>query len=457
MNPTPTSAGAGDSGSTTVPGPAAASRPSIEDGAGSVAFLLLPVLVFVAFLDNFAQLPVLAPLAVSLGADSLLAGVILGAYSLSNLAGNVLVGPILDRRGAGIPLVAGLAATSVVLAGYAVARSPEVLLGLRLLHGATAAAIVPAVFMLAGAGAPGRVLGRMGALGAMIGVAAMAGPPLSGILASRKGIPAVYAILAGVFAMAALATVLAIGVRGAPLRRGRAARPPGPADRPEARLAALLWQGHRSGLLHHWMGGAALVFAVSSLSLLLPLGLTAAAGERATLEAGRLLGVFSVAATVVMLSLSRLRRQLPPHALMALAGGGLMVMALTLGGLARSEPGAYGRAFLLLALMGVGYGTTFPSLAAGVALRAPEGAAGRAQALFYAFFSAGAFLGPAVAGWVSRGAPSPTVGYLPAGLVTAGAGALLVLRGARREAAARPPEEGTAELGRGGPEPTGPP
>lgn len=409
-------------------------------------FLLLPALVLVAFLDNFAQLPVLAPLAVSLGADAVVAGLIVGAYSLSNLVGNVAAGPILDRRGPVLPLLAGLAATAVVLAGYAVASTPTALLAIRILHGATAATIVPAVFVMAARGSTTGVVGRMGALGAMIGLAAMVGPPVSGIVASRSGIPTLYLGLSAIFAVGAGVTALvAWGHRGS--RRGGTTAPvpaenvapagegppsaaeAGPSDPSPApaTLASLVARGPRSGLLHHWVGGAALVFAVSGLSLLLPLALSSREGERAMLVAGRLLGVFSVAATAVMLVQARLKRELAPATLALLGGGGLLAMAIALAGLAVSGPPSGWHATALLALLGLGYGTTFPSLAAGVAMRAPPGASGRAQALFYAFFSAGAFLGPILAGVASRSHPG--AGYLPAFLVTAGAGAILVLRG----------------------------
>lgn len=430
--------------------------------AAGARFLLLPALVLVAFLDNFAQLPVLAPLAVSLGAGTVLAGVIVGAYSLSNLVGNVVAGPVLDRRGPMLPLVAGLAATSVVLAGYAVAATPGALLGVRILHGATAATIVPAVFMMAGQGPAGGMVGRMGALGAMIGLAAMVGPPVSGIVASRSGIPTLYMGLSAIFATGA-ATAALVGWRngtGRPRGRGGAggegpgqgaqedredarggsrregqvndrtgdpAAVVGPTSTKAATLAALAASGRHSGLLHHWLGGAALVFAVSALSLLLPLALSAREGERAMLVAGRLLGVFSVAATAVMLAQARLRRHLAPSTLALLGGGGLLAMAVALGGLALAGPPSGVGAALFLALLGLGYGTTFPSLAAGVALRAPSGASGRAQALFYAFFSGGAFLGPILAGFASR--TTPGAGYLPALLVTAAVGSLLLRRG----------------------------
>src|SRR5690606_12699735 len=141
----------------------------------------------------------------------------------------------------------------------------------------------------------------MGALGAMIGLAAMVGPPVSGIVASRSGIPTLYLGLSGIFALGALTAAL-VGWRSGTSRLGGSrGEHPGedpaavrrPASGDAATLAPLVADSRRSGLLHHWSGGAALVFAVSALSLLLPLALTPREGERAMLVAGRLLGVFS--------------------------------------------------------------------------------------------------------------------------------------------------------------------
>lgn len=357
---------------------------------------------------------------------------ILGAYSLSNLAGNLVVGPVLDRRGPLWPLTASLAATSLVLAGYAAASSPEGLLGLRLLHGLVAAAIVPAVFMAAAGERAGRErpLGRMGALGATIGLAAVVGPPAAGVVSGRAGFPAVYLLLASLFA----ATALGMGAaglagrlgRGVPARTGGGVGPT---------LGSVLRSAGRRGLFHAWAGAGSLVFAVGSLALLLPLGLVDGAGERASLEAGKLLGIFSVAATVSMVVLARLRRRLSPAALLALSGGGLALMALSLAGIASPLGGAGGLLAFLLVLLGVGFGLAFPSLSAGIALRAPPEARGRGYALFYAAFSAGAFLGPASAGLLGAATGVLPLGYLPAVALAGGVGAACVGRGIRERGA----------------------
>ncbi len=55
--------------------------------------------IFVAFFDLFIQFPIVAPYAGSLGAAPALVGIIVAAYSATNLIGNLIAGLILDRWG----------------------------------------------------------------------------------------------------------------------------------------------------------------------------------------------------------------------------------------------------------------------------------------------------------------------------------------------------------------------
>ena len=57
------------------------------------------VAVFLAFLDNFALLPLIAPRAQELGANALGVGLAVAAYSLTNLLLNLVGGALTDRIG----------------------------------------------------------------------------------------------------------------------------------------------------------------------------------------------------------------------------------------------------------------------------------------------------------------------------------------------------------------------
>ena len=55
--------------------------------------------VFLAFLDNFVLLPVIAPRAAELGGGSVAVGLAIAAYSFANLIFNLLGGFLADRFG----------------------------------------------------------------------------------------------------------------------------------------------------------------------------------------------------------------------------------------------------------------------------------------------------------------------------------------------------------------------
>ena len=112
--------------------------------------ILTFIIVVVAFVDTMALLPILSPFAVSLGARSVMVGLILGTYSLVNMVGNVIAGPIIDRRGRRVTIRFGMVVAGLSLAAYALVTAPWQLLVLRAFHGAGGAILVPAAFAHAG-------------------------------------------------------------------------------------------------------------------------------------------------------------------------------------------------------------------------------------------------------------------------------------------------------------------
>ena len=181
--------------------------------AGRRSAQLATLVVFVAFLDFFIGLPLVPTYADDLGASATMVGIIVAAYSITNLPGNVAAGYFLDRFGRRIPITTGLVVTALALAGYAVANSAEVLLAVRGLHGIAAAVLTPGAFaMLGDSTQQGQRARRMGRSAAGIAVAAVVGPASAGILADRIGYEPVFLIAAGL--MAATAVIYVIGSRG---------------------------------------------------------------------------------------------------------------------------------------------------------------------------------------------------------------------------------------------------
>ncbi|MCS7051221.1 MAG: MFS transporter, partial [Thermomicrobium sp.] len=151
------------------------------------------VLVFVTFFDLFVQYPIAAPYASELGASAALVGLIVAAYSISNLAANVVAGFVLDRWGRFVPILVAVVVTALVVATYAVVASPLQLLVLRILHGLAVAMLAPGAFALAGDLAHPEGRARvMGVNGAVIAVAAIIAPTFAGIMQERAGYDAVF-------------------------------------------------------------------------------------------------------------------------------------------------------------------------------------------------------------------------------------------------------------------------
>ncbi len=346
------------------------------------------LVVLATFLDLFMQLPVMAPYAVAVGATPLMVGVIVGMYSATNLFGDLLAGPILDRWGRRRPILIGLGATLLAVLLYIPARDPWTLLAARAVHGFGAAVLATGAFTMLGDMARrdrrAQVMGRSGAL---IAVAAIVGPPVSGILRDRVGFGAVFLTVALVM----LATFLAF------LRWGREAPEPVPvlreARRPAPSFISLVTR-HR--LAAAYLGVLAFTVGLGTLVAHLPLALEAlgAGGSRS----GMTFGTYAVVALLAMLSpivrFSDERGRRMPMAL----GLFLMALGLMTVGLASSV----GVIVAGMAAFGLGFGLLFPSATALVVEGAAPAERGTAFGIFYAIYSFGVVIGSWLSGAVAQ-------------------------------------------------------
>lgn len=97
--------------------------------------------IFLAFIDNFALLPVIGPRAEELGGTPLLVGIAIAAYSLANLAFDPIGGIIADRIGRRRVVVVALIISPIAIAIYAFADSLPLFLMARVIHGASGRAL----------------------------------------------------------------------------------------------------------------------------------------------------------------------------------------------------------------------------------------------------------------------------------------------------------------------------
>src|SRR5918997_876509 len=93
------------------------------------------LVVLAAFVDLFAGFPVIAPFARELDASPFVGGVVVAAYSMANLVGNLGAGFLLDRFGRKPTIVVGLLVSAVAVALHAIAQDANQLIGLRAVHG----------------------------------------------------------------------------------------------------------------------------------------------------------------------------------------------------------------------------------------------------------------------------------------------------------------------------------
>jgi len=341
------------------------------------------MVVLAAFFDLFMQFPVMAPHARDLGASATLVGVIVAAYSVTNLFGNLGAGFILDRWGRRRPMIIGLAVTALAVVSYAFVRSPEQLLAVRAIHGIGAAALTPGAFAIIGDRAATEQRGRAMALaGALIAIPAVIGPPAAGILRDAWGANAVF--LADAAFMVATLIVFVTTTRET-WRPSDSRSSAGSAEPPPVLWRSrLLWSAYASQF--------AITVGVGVLVTHLPLVLENQ-GETAA-RSGISFAVYALVSMLVMASpvggaSDRIGRFIPLLVGLVGVAAGLAVVGLSAG---------YGGIVIGMAVFGLGYGLVFPAATALVAEATGARRRGTVFGVFYAVYSLGVAVGAAGSG-----------------------------------------------------------
>lgn len=342
---------------------------------------VIHLLVFICFMDLFIQLPVMGPLAQSLGASSFQIGLAVGMYSLTNMIGNMLAGIWIDRYGGKKVLLAGLVTTAGILLLYTTVRQPADLLAVRVLHGLAGGLLVPSAFTLVSRAAQAQAQGRSMALsGAAVGVAAIVGPALAGMMKASAG-------LDGLFVVASALLLIGVGlVVFGKLQDGRDQRDDRDAPANSAAQAFIVTLRNEAAATAYY-GAFALMFAMGALTYSLPLK-TEALGLPAQ-SAGLMLSVFGVVAICLFVLPSNRWFDRGSPLWFCAAGGAIVIFSL----LVLSMIGQQAGMFAVMAVYGLGFALLFPSLnALLVGCVRPEHK-GKAFGVFYAFFSLGVVAG----------------------------------------------------------------
>lgn len=360
---------------------------------------MLGFIALIAFLDTFALVPVLAPYAKrALGATDFEAGLILSLYSLATLGVGFFSGVLIDRWGRRVPMVVSLWLAGVLIALYAWVPTAEMMMLVRILHGATGAVFVPALFTMVGDYGQQNRTRAMGSTGALVGLVAMLAPPISGIVAKQFGEPTLFLAVAGLMGLAGLSALIL--------------KDPHPKPRPEAHISPRLVLGLPIPVASYLLT-MGMTFAMGLMVFTLPVMLEEAGYDPA--YRGRLLGLFALVAVAIM---AGVRRQTVLGGAFGRAVLGVMLLgagAFTLGTLP-VPTGTWGAVLVY----GLGFGLTYPAVHLIAFEGVPQHLRGTALAVLYAFYALGYVLGPAVSGAVYS--------YGIAGIVGAGvcAGAVAI-------------------------------
>lgn len=339
------------------------------------------LIIFFAFFDLFAQLPIISPFAISLGAAPFLTGLAVGMYSLSNIIGNIISGIFSDKKGPFAILIIGLLSTSFILFSYALSSDPYSLLLIRFLHGLAAGLTVPAAFTYLANRTDHSRRGKGAAVsGAFVGMAAIIGPAYGAIYSSRNGTPETMAVTGSLILLLGIVSFFVLNRRTKPKDAVPAAPIP---------LKQLL---RNPGLVQAFSGAFFLMFSQGVLAYMLPLKVESL--NLPTEMSGLLLSVFGISAILVfLLPVNRIFDIAKPVytliAGFALMGGSLFLLS------AFSEPALlYGA----MCTYGIGFALLFPSINSLLIDATTTETRGRAYGYFYAFFSLGVVAGSSMTG-----------------------------------------------------------
>ena len=352
--------------------------------------LVARLVVAVAFLDLFMQFPVIAPFARSLGATASMTGIIVAAYSLTNLGGNITAGFLLDRLGRSVPVQAGLLLTALALLGYVFSSSPSHLLAARLAHGLSAAILAPGAFAIIGdAATEGSRMRLMGRSSAPIAAAAVVGPLIAATLGTLAGYPAVFLLSASLMFIVFATFLIASRSASRPLAR----------DDQDSSAQPETGGVNYPRLIIAYTAALSMTVGLGALVAHLPTWL-AEQGQSAS-ASGIPFTTFAVIGMAIMasplVSMGEQRgRLLPLVAGLLLISGGMLLLSASQGMLG---------AVAGMAVFGGGFGLLFPAMTAVVSEAASPGTRGRAFGVFYAVYSLGVVIGS-----VSSGALAGTYG-----------------------------------------------
>lgn len=346
---------------------------------------ILFFVIIVSFLDTFIQLPIITPYALELGASHFLAGAIVAVYSLTNMIGNIFGGHWIDRYGRKKMLFWGMASAVVILIFYPIAQTAEQLFFIRLFHGLAGGLLIPAAFAYVGDISKEKSRGKTMALtGGSIGIAAIVGPALGGIMAARSEIEFVFIFVAILFLISSFLIWKYVEETFVSTEKGK------------FRLSEFGPLIKHPLVLQASLAAFALMVSNGTLAFALPLKVEEMGLSSST--TGMLLSTFGIVAIIVFLTpINRIYDRISPVILVVLGITFIGTVHIMLN-LITVLPVIIG----LMLFYGIGFAFVFPSMNKIVTEASSKVDRGKAYGIFYSFFSLGAVAGSFVSGATSE-------------------------------------------------------
>ncbi len=356
------------------------------------ALLLIPIylIVFSAFFDTHAQMPVLAPYTLTFGATPFMLGLVVGSYSIFNIFGNFAGGMVIDKKSWQYPLLVGLIGVSFALLFYTQATSAYHLVIIRAGHGLMGGFLVPAslaCLTINEEGGSSRDL-RLALFGATIGLAAVTGPLFAGIIANQLGFHAVYYSLA---MLMTAAVVIALW-----LIKKQASRSEYFISPPISSKLILA----RAKLQGAFIFALGTMGSTGTLASFLPTRAQSLGLDHA--QTGMLFTSFALTAVIIQISWPRMLKPLIKGNFRGCATGLLFILgALILAAVSNTSTGLY----IALIIYGFGFGLSFQGMLGLVMENSHPAWRGRAIGIFFAAYSLGVALLPPISGLIWQHLP----------------------------------------------------
>lgn len=339
------------------------------------------IVIVVAFLDTFIQLPIITPYSLELGASYTLTGAIVAVYSLTNMIGNILGGHWIDKFGRKKMLFTGVVFVFIILLFYPLAQNGWQLFFARFFHGLAGGVLIPAAFAYIGdrsvSGSRGKT---MAFTGASIGVAAIVGPAVGGVLAARASIEMVFILVAILFFITGIIIFFFVKESFVTTDKGK------------FNFKDFIPIIKHPLIILASLSAFSLMVSNGTLAFALPLNVEAMG--QTTETTGMLLSTFGIVALIVFLT--PVNRIYDMFSAVYLVTAGLTFIGI--GMIILSFTTTFSNNFIAMVIYGLGFSFIFPSMNKIIADASNKTDRGKAYGVFYAFFSLGVVVGSGASG-----------------------------------------------------------